>query len=277
MFEIPEYVTIAKQMNEIIKGKVIKRGSLGNSPHKFVWYNQTPQAFERILNGKAIGTITTKGKWLFVNIEPGYVLVFGECGGKIVFHETAKGIPDKYHLLITFTDCTSLTAMTQMWGAMELYQQGEEQGRQYIADMRLTPVDKGFDYSYLKGLLQESIQGVKRSVKSLLTQDQLLPGLGNAIAQDILLRARLHPKTDISQMNEEQTKALYKAITETLKEAIEKGGRDDERDFMGNAGKYKRLLDKGSEKAGCPLCGGIVNKIQYLGGSSYYCTECQEL
>lgn len=277
MFEIPEYVTIAKQMNEIIKGKVIKDGFLGNSPHKFVWYNQTPEAFTKILKSKSIGTISTKGRWLFITIEPGYVLVFGECGGKIIFHETTKGIPEKYHMLINFTDGTSVTAMTQMWGAMELYRQGEEQNRQYVKDMRITPVEKGFTYVYFKKLLQESTEGTKRSAKSLLTQDQLLPGLGNSIAQDILLKAGVHPKADISKMSEEQKRVLYETIKETLKEAIRGGGRDDEYDFRGNLGKYKRLLDKESVKNGCPICGSVINKIQYLGGASYYCNECQKL
>ena len=37
MFELPEFVTLAKQFNEKLKGKVIEKGSLGNTPHKFVW------------------------------------------------------------------------------------------------------------------------------------------------------------------------------------------------------------------------------------------------
>ena len=36
-FELPELVVLAAQINATLTGKVIKRGSLGNSPHKFVW------------------------------------------------------------------------------------------------------------------------------------------------------------------------------------------------------------------------------------------------
>lgn len=31
MFELPEYVTLAKQMNKTLIGKVVKRGTLGNT------------------------------------------------------------------------------------------------------------------------------------------------------------------------------------------------------------------------------------------------------
>ena len=37
MFELPEFITLAGQISETLTGKVIKEGSLGNSPHKFVW------------------------------------------------------------------------------------------------------------------------------------------------------------------------------------------------------------------------------------------------
>jgi hypothetical protein len=36
MFELPEFVILAKQMNESLKDKIIQRGMLGKTPHKFV-------------------------------------------------------------------------------------------------------------------------------------------------------------------------------------------------------------------------------------------------
>ena len=81
MFELPECANLARQMGKTLRGKVVKRGRLGNSPHKFVWYNRKPAEFERLTRGKTIGTATAKGRWMFVPLEPGYVLVLGECGG----------------------------------------------------------------------------------------------------------------------------------------------------------------------------------------------------
>ena len=40
MFELPEYVTLAKQINQAVIGKALEQGSLGNTPHKSVWYNR---------------------------------------------------------------------------------------------------------------------------------------------------------------------------------------------------------------------------------------------
>ena len=84
MFELPEFATLCRQMNDTLTGKVIVQGSLGNSPHKFVWYNRTPDEFETLTRGKVVGQAWSKGRWLFVSLDPGYILLFGECGGKVL-------------------------------------------------------------------------------------------------------------------------------------------------------------------------------------------------
>jgi len=275
MFELPEFVTLSRQFNETLQGKTVLKGTLGNSPHKFVWYNRSHEEFERLIEGKTVGNATARGKWLFVPLEPGYVLLLGECGGKVLFHPPGAKLPKKYHLYITFDDSSFLTATTQMWGAMELYEEGAEQDRQYVKDMRITPIEPEFTFSYFDTLIDDLATGKKRSAKALLTQDQLIPGLGNAIAQDILYHARLSPNHPIDDLDLEQRRALYDAIVHTVAAVIEQGGRYDEFDLYGNRGGYVRLMDKNAVGRPCTGCGGVVEKIQYLGGACYYCPACQ--
>jgi len=275
MFELPEYVTLAREMNEALRGKTVQRGQLGNSPHKFVWYNRSHEEFERLTEGKTVGEAWAKGRWLFVPLEPGYVLLLGECGGKVLLHPLGAELPQKYHLYITFRDGTFLTATTQMWGAMELYEEGEEQNREYVKDMRTTPVEPGFTFDYFCALIDDLAGEKARSAKALLTQEQIIPGLGNAIAQDILFRARLHPRHPIADLSTEQRQSLYDAIVDTVGEAIAQGGRYDEYDLYNNRGGYVRIMDKNALGRPCPECGGEVEKIQYLGGACYLCPNCQ--
>lgn len=275
MFELPEIANLSAQMNKILSGKVIRKGSLGNSPHKFVWYNRKPAEFEKLTRGKKIGKSTPRGRWLFIPIQPGYVLVLGECGGKALFHPAGSVLPKKYHLLLSFEDGSSFTVTTAMWGAMELYEKGQERKRQYIRDMRTTPVDKAFTAEYFSGLVREVLRGGKRSVKGLLTQDQLIPGLGNAIAQDILFRARLHPRHPVETLDVRQIRTLYLTIRSTVDQAVRLGGRNDEVDLFDHPGGYIRLMDKNAAGRPCPECGRKIEKIQYLGGACYFCAHCQ--
>jgi formamidopyrimidine-DNA glycosylase len=216
------------------------------------------------------------GRWLFLPLEPGYIFVLGEFGGRVLFHSDGSSLPSKYHLLFTFTDGSALTGMTQMWGAVELYEKGNELDRQYIKGMRPTPVEPEFTFPYFSGLIDELLLGEKRSVKGLLTQDQLIPGLGNAIAQDILFRAKLHPRHSLSELDTVQRKTLFEAIISTVGNAIVGGGRDDELDLYNQPGSYHRIMDKRAEGNPCPVCGTKVEKIQYLGGACYFCHQCQK-
>jgi len=275
LFEIPEFITLARQMNETLTGKTIQRGMLGNSPHKFVWYNRSHEEFERLTHSKRIGSASVRGRWLTLNLEPGYRLLLGECGGKVLYHPPGASLPVKYHLILTFEDNSALTIMTAMWGAMELYEAGQELERKYIKGMRLTPVDQEFTFDYFTDLIDELQLGEKRSVKNLLTQDQLLPGLGNAIAQDIMFKACLHPRHPLTELTPSQRRELYSAITGIVCEVIEKGGRNDETDLFGKPGGYIRLMDNHATGNPCPKCGWKVEKMQYLGGSCYFCPKCQ--
>lgn len=275
MFELPEYTILAKQINKTLVGKSIKEGHLGNSPHKFVWYNRKPEEFERLTCAKVIGQARVQGRWLIIPFEPGYNLVLGECGGKILFHPPGSQPPLKYHLWIEFEDGSSFTATTQMWGAMELFECGKEQERQYIKGMRVTPVEGAFTYQYFSGLMDEVLRGEKRSVKSLLTQDQLIPGLGNASAQDILFHAHLLPRHALSELSVGQRRDLFDAIVSTVHDIIEDGGRYDEMDLFGNSGGYVRLMDSTTAGKPCPECGTKIQKTQYLGGACYFCPKCQ--
>lgn len=276
MFELPEYITLAGQINESITGKTIQNGQLGNSPHKYVWYNRTHEEFSALTEGKKIGSATVRGRWLSVSIDPGYVLLFGECGGKMLYHAPGSKLPKKYHLYLTFKDESFFTLTTRMWGAMELYEEGDELEREYVKDMRVTPIEPKFTFEYFTELIDSLIPEKKRSVKGLLTQEQLIPGLGNAIAQDIHYRAQLHPKHSISDLNMDQRRALYQAIRETVHEVIEKGGRYDEYDLYNQPGKYVRLMDKNIVGQPCSICRSPIEKIQYLGGACYFCPTCQK-
>ena len=234
MFELPEYTILARQINKTLVGKTIKKGNLGNSPHKFVWYNCTHDEFTKLTRGKILGKAHVQGRWLILSLESGYNFVLGECGGRILYHPADTELPEKYHLWLEFDDGSSFTATTQMWGAMELYEAGKEQERQYIKNMRVTPVDRAFTFRYFSGLIDELLKGEKRSTKSLLTQDQLLPGLGNSSAQDILFRAHLLPRRALTDLSAGQRRDLYDSIVDTVREIIKEGGRNDEFDLFGN-------------------------------------------
>jgi formamidopyrimidine-DNA glycosylase len=101
-------------------------------------------------------------------------------------------------------------------------------------------------------------------------------GIGNSYAQDILFRARLSPRRKIPDITLAERERLYHAIQETVSQAIQAGGREDERDLFDRPGGYRRLMSSQTAGTPCPVCGSTIEKIAYLGGACYLCPQCQK-
>jgi len=276
MIELPEALTIARQMNDELKGKKIESGNRGNSPHKFAFYNREPEEYEEILAGKIVGEVKGDGNWISAPLEPGFKLVLGCMGGRILYHDfrnyqNEDTLPKKYHLMLCFEDQTYLTVTIQMWGFIKLVEESET----VSFHTTLTPMSDEFTYGRFKQLLEDYEERDKKSIKYFMISGPGILGIGNSYLQDILFRAKIHPKRLVADIDGRESRGLYDAIRETMKEAIELGGRYDERDLYNNPGGYKRILDSKARGNPCPECGTPIEKIQYLGGASYFCPNCQ--
>jgi formamidopyrimidine-DNA glycosylase len=273
MFELPEVLNLVKQMNETLVGKTIRVGHLGNSPHKFVWYNREPAEFEKLTQRKIIGKARAQGRWLSIPLQPGYVLLFGECGGRILYHPPGSPLPGKYHLHLAFEDGSFLTALTQMWGAMELYEAGKEQERPYVKNMRPTPVDVAFTVEYFSTLIDSLLNGEKRSVKPADARSTH-PRPGKCIAQDILFEPGCIRSTQLINRQGSTSQVIQCHPQDRTWDRCQRR-RYDEVDLFNQPGRYARLMDNQAVDRPCPKCGTRIQKIQYLGGACYFCPSCQ--
>ncbi len=64
--------------------------------------------------------------------------------------------------------------------------------------------------------------------------------------------------------------------TISYKEMCEQGGRDTEKDLFGQNGKYITQLSKNTLYEPCIKCGREIHKANFLGGTVYYCENCQK-
>lgn len=60
-------------------------------------------------------------------------------------------------------------------------------------------------------------------MKAFLATEQRIPGLGNGVLQDILLRAGLHPKKKMGTVPESRWRQVYQALTDTLEKMTAAG------------------------------------------------------
>jgi formamidopyrimidine-DNA glycosylase len=107
---------------------------------------------------------------------------------------------------------------------------------------------------------------------------QVIAGIGNIYANEILFRARFHPNMQVSRLPVRKIERLYTIMREVLEAAILLGG-SSVRDFFapdGTEGRYKRChLVYGKEGQPCPnRCGHVIRRLQSE-RSSFICRTCQ--
>lgn len=274
MIEIPESLTIARQLNEQVKGKRILEVEAAHTPHSFAWYSGEPVFYSKIMVGRIIGEAKGIGSMVEIALEE-YCFIVGD-GANLKYLTAREKLPQRYQTRITFEDGSHLVCTVQMYGAMFLVKSEEYDNPYYlVAKEKPQPGTEDFTYGYFRALFDE-VSG-SLSMKAFLATQQRIPGLGNGVLQDILLQAGMHPKRKIGTLTEAQRKRVYEAVTGVLGKMTVEGGRDTEKNLYGIPGGYQTMLSKKTVGKPCPYCAALIEKANYLGGTVYYCPVCQEL
>ncbi len=275
MMELPEAVVIANQLNKKVKGRRIVKVVTAYSPHKFAWYCGDPKNYEALLEGKMINKVDNAGAMVELKLN-GTKLVFSDGAG-IKLHYDRNELPDRHQLLIEFDNYTYLTTSIQMYGGIFCFKEEEFKNKYYsTAKEKPSPLSKKFNENYFNDFISsEALQN--KSVKFLLATEQRIPGLGNGVLQDILFDANIHPKRKVKSLTLTEKTGLFSSIKNVLSDMIDKGGRDTEKDLFGNYGGYITKLSKNTVGKPCTKCRTIIKKENYMGGSIYYCGNCQRL
>jgi len=276
MIEIPEALTLASQIKETINEKQIINVVAGQTPHKFAWYHGDPQKYHEILVGKTINMATAFGGIVDIKADNATILI--SDGVAFRYHRKDEKRPGKHQLLLEFNDFSAVSASVHMYGGIWCFIDEDEFKYPYykIAKEKPSPLSDEFNSSYFDKLISsQTVQ--KLSVKAFLATEQRISGFGNGVLQDILWKAKIHPKRKINTLNDENREVLYSTIKAILSEMTKLGGRYTEKDLYGNNGNYKTIMNKNNVGSSCISCGGIIKKENYLGGSIYYCENCQLL
>lgn len=274
MLELPESTVLARQLDETVRGGRVATVVAGASPHKFAFYHGDPAAYASLLTGQVLGGSTGLGA--MVELRAGELrLVLGD-GANLRYYEDAAQAPSKHQLFVGLENGGCLVCTIQMYGTILLFPNGACENPYYLtAREKPSPLTGLFDRDYFHSLFTPGME--KFSAKAFLATGQRIPGLGNGVLQDILLRARIHPKRKIGTLSEQALDGLFHALRNMLSEMAGLGGRDTEKDLFGRPGGYRTMLSKNTVGKPCPVCGAEIQKTAYLGGAVYWCPVCQSL
>lgn len=270
--ELPETITIGRQASEILAGRMVTDVLPPTYIHKFTFFNAEAAAYRCMLVGRRI--LAAEGRGIFVDLrleDDVFLSVFD--GVHMKYGGRGAEIPAKYQLLLTLDDETFVGFTTTMYGGIYAFRQRLDNKYRTASFDRLSPLDAAFGEAYFERMIADEKKNI--SVKALLATEQRIPGLGNGVLQDLLFQAEIGPKRRIRSLTDTEKNRLFHALKETLQLMTDEGGRDTETDFYGRRGGYRCLLSKNTFGLPCPRCGGEIRKEAYMGGTVYYCPDCQ--
>ena len=107
------------------------------------------------------------------------------------------------------------------------------------------------------------------AVKAILLNQQLIAGIGNLYADEILFRACTHPATEAARLSDKDLAGLFRAMRYVLEKAIAL-----KTDF--NRLPKSWLLTHRGKRGRCPRCGRALKSATIGGRTSWFCAHCQK-
>jgi formamidopyrimidine-DNA glycosylase len=273
MPELPEAEVVAQQLRDALLGATLVSLWIGRADivregySARAWYTDAQlQSVTRY--GKSVALQFMKGQ------ARRYVVAELGMTGLLLFPSAKTKHPQHVHVRMAFTD--GRESELRYWNPRRF-------GRLSLLDQ--TGFDRyiarRFGCDPLATTLQDFTPLLKKRrgrIKPLLMHQQVIAGIGNIYANEILFRVGLHPNTRANRLSPSKIERLYQVTREVLEEAIACGG-SSVKDFFapdGTEGRYKRHhLVYGKEGELCP--NRCSQRIRRLKGerSSFYCPLCQ--
>lgn len=228
-------------------------------------------------------------------LQPRQLLVHLGMSGSLQQHSHASDKRKHDHLVMSFIG--SDNTQTQLhyydprrFGSILWL---EDYGDKLLNHLGPEPLSADFTADYLYPLIQRSSQStqnqqskslkkqpVKRAIKSVIMEQQVVVGVGNIYATESLYLSGIHPATPANQISYEQIIILVAHIKTILQKAIKLGG-STLRDFTvanGQTGYFQQTLNVyGRQGETCLHCNSVLENIKLNGRASVYCPLCQPI
>ena len=220
----------------------------------------TPRQLGEALRGRVFSEPARHGKWLIVPTDgPALLMHFGMTGS---LHWSGDGEPRHRHDRVIFTT---------------------DHGEIRFRDMRklqgITLAREPGDVDRVLGALGPDALAIGRkdfgdllgerrgAVKAVLIDQEAISGLGNLLADEILWRARSHPRRSANKLTADERHRFHSEMRKVLRAAV-RAGRVPPRPSWLTGGRDR-------EGATCPRCGTPLSRGRIGGRTTVWCPRCQ--
>jgi formamidopyrimidine-DNA glycosylase len=117
------------------------------------------------------------------------------------------------------------------------------------------------------------LAGNSGRIKSVITDQKVIAGIGNAYSDEILHVAKLSPFATAGKLTPDQVGALHNAMISVLNDAVTRSVGQQAATLKGEKRSGLRVHDRTGLP--CPVCGDTVREVSFADKSFQYCPTCQ--
>ena len=232
------------------------------------------------LVGRTVRSVRRRGKYLLLDLDPGLLLIHLGMSGSLKFSATTTPqlmpLNAHEHFEMRTTQGQLLLNDPRRFGTV-VYAPAQDHPTAFklLHKLGMEPLDASFDLDAFRTGLSRS----RTPIKQLLLGGQVVVGVGNIYASEVLFLARIHPEQPANSVGPRKVRSLFDAIRTILSQAVEAGGTTL-RDFSANGmpGHFQQQT-KVYDRAGMPCthCGHPIKQIKQGQRSTFFCPNCQKI
>ena len=138
-----------------------------------------------------------------------------------------------------------------------------------IAKLGPDPLAESFGVAEMR----QALASAGGQLKSALTDQSAIAGVGNAYSDEILHAARLSPFKAAAKLTAEECELLHRSLREILLDAVKRSMGMPAADLKSEKRAGMRVHGRAGEE--CAVCGDTVRSVNYSTSNFQYCPTCQ--
>lgn len=221
----------------------------------------TPQGLGRALSGREFAEPGRHGKWLLAGTADGgpTLALHFRMTGDLAWTDDGA-VDDDDAVVIRFDDGALHVRTVRRFTRVLLVPGGED------------PLDRvgplGPDaWKMDRATFDDVLDGRRGGLKSALMDQTLIAGLGNELVDDLLFRARLHPRTPVPELSSQRRDALWSAMREVLRRSVRAGHVPSGPTWINGR--------RGADDPRCPEGDAPLERATVAGRTTYWCPRHQ--
>lgn len=266
MPELPEVLTIKKDLEKEILNKVIKDIEMVSN---YLTKPVFPDLKKMVMGAKVL-KVSNVAKLLTIHLSNENILAIHlNMSGRLLYNNTDPYVKIKTKFstgdYLNFSSVRKFETFRIM--DIETLKKYKKQYGKIIIDEDLT--------------LEEFTNNMKKKntyIKNNLLDQKLVSGIGNIYATDALYLSKIHHKIKTGSITDLEYKKLFDNLKMLILEGIEHRGSTIDRytDIYGKPGSHQNYFRVyGKKNSNCIECGTPLTFEKMNGRGTYYCKNCQ--